>query len=91
VNKDDSLKNCQTLYLTKFGYVTVLSYEKEGAISIAKIVEQLSDMIQIHEDYKYSLPETRQGITIKHILISLCIGLIVYVLITLMQKSKKQQ
>ncbi|MDR2131233.1 MAG: hypothetical protein LBP56_08765, partial [Odoribacteraceae bacterium] len=28
VNKDDSLKNCQTLYLTKFGYVTVLSYEK---------------------------------------------------------------
>lgn len=90
VNKNDSLKNCQTLHLTKFGYVSVLSYEKEGAVPITEIIEQLSDMIQIHADYRYSLPESPKGITIKHILISLCIGLAVYVLITLLQKQKKQ-
>jgi hypothetical protein len=91
VNKDVSVKNCQTLHLAKFGYVSVLSYEKEGAVPIATILGQLSDMIQIQEDYKYSFIEKGKGITIRHLLISLSIGLIVYVLITFLQKSKQQQ
>jgi hypothetical protein len=53
INNDKSLKNCQTLYLTKFGYVSVVSYEKEGAMPITKMLEQLSDIIQIHPEHKY--------------------------------------
>jgi hypothetical protein len=90
INNDKSLKNCQTLYLAKFGYVSVVSYEKEGAMPIAKILEQLSDIIQIHSEHKYSLIETKKGLTFKHIFISFGIGMIVYVLITFFQKFKKQ-
>jgi hypothetical protein len=91
VNNDNSLKNCQTLYFAKFGYVSVLSYEKEGAVPIRIVIGQLSDMIKIQPDYKYSFIEKGKGITIKHILISLSIGLIVYVLIMFVQKSKQKQ
>jgi hypothetical protein len=90
VNNDKSLKNCQTLYLAKFGYVSVISYEKEGAIPIKEILEQLSDMIQINPEYKYSFIEEKKGLTFKHVLISLGIGLIVYISIMFFQKLKKQ-
>jgi hypothetical protein len=90
VNNDKPLKNCQTLYLAKFGYVSVVSYEKEGAMPIAKILEQLSEIIQIHPEHKYSLIETKKGLTFKHVFISFGIGLIVYMSITFFQKLKKQ-
>jgi hypothetical protein len=84
----DRVWNCQTLYPSKFGYVSVLSYEKSGAMPINELLEQLSDMIRIQPEYRYSEP--KKGITVKHILVSLCIGLIVYGLITVLPKLKKR-
>jgi hypothetical protein len=80
--------NCQTLYLTKFGYVTVLSYQKEGSIPLVEVQNQLSDIIRIKPDYQYKEPE-KQGITTKNILFSLLIGIIIFIIISLSTKKKK--
>ena len=75
------LENCQSLYLAKFGYITILSYRKTGAIPLDEMLEQLNDLIRIHPDYQYVEPP-KEGITFRHLLVSLVIGLLVYVLIS---------
>jgi hypothetical protein len=89
IRKDTvTLENCQSLYLTKFGYVTVLFYRKADAIPLDEILGQMNGLIQIHPDYRYTEPE-KKGITLRHIIISLAIGLLVYALISIFTKKRR--
>jgi hypothetical protein len=81
------LENCQSLYPTKFGYVVVLSYRKANGIPLDEMREQLGNLIQIHPDYQYTEPEKR-GITLRHLFVSLAIGALVYVLISVLTKKR---
>jgi hypothetical protein len=84
------IENCQTFYPTKFGYITVLSYKKEGDhIPMGEMLHQLSDLIQIEDEYQY-VPFQKRGISIRHIIISLCAGLFVYSVIAYFPKLKKR-
>ena len=85
-----TIENCQSLYPTKFGYVSVLSYKRSGeSISMDEMNAQLLEIIQIKSEYIYSEPE-KKGISILHIALSLGIGLIVYGLIAYIPKFKKR-
>jgi hypothetical protein len=87
-----ALESCQMFQPTKFGYISVMSYIKnnEAAVSIDELSVQLSKIVTVHPDYKY-VEYRRGGLTFMHVLISLAIGLIVYVLITCISKNKKQR
>jgi hypothetical protein len=88
IRKDTvTLENCQSLYLTKFGYVTVLSYRKADATPLNKILEQITGLIRVHPDYRYAEPK-KGGITFWHLLVSLAIGLLVYALISVFTKKR---
>jgi hypothetical protein len=91
VKKDSvRLENCQTWYPTKFGYVMVLSYKRaQVGISMNEMQLQLKNLICIADDYKYEEPKS-SGISIKHIILSLCIGLFVYGAISYFPKLKKR-
>jgi hypothetical protein len=82
-----TIAHCQLLYLSKFGYVAVLLYQKTAGVSLDEIQTQLAGMIQIQPDYRYREPE-KGGISIKHILLSLVIGLFVYGIIALLTKKR---
>jgi hypothetical protein len=88
----DSLDNCQLLRLTKFGYIMVLTYKKgiAEAMPIEKVSALLSKTISVQPDYAYSEPDKKR-FGLKHILISLAIGIFVYVVITGISKLKKQR
>jgi hypothetical protein len=80
-----TMEHCQLLYLSKFGYVTVLLYQKAAGLPLDEIQTQLAGMICIQPDYRYCEPE-KGGISIRHIAISIAIGLLVYGLIILVTK-----
>lgn len=86
----DLLRNAQMLRLTKFGYVSVLAYTTPAGLLLPdEIVTLLSDAISVQPDYIYSEPEKR-GLNRTHILISLAVGILVYVLIAGFSKLKKK-
>jgi hypothetical protein len=85
-----TMEHCQFLYLSKFGYVTVLLYQKTAGLSLDEVEKQLADMIRIQPDYRYREPE-KGGISIRHIAISIAIGLFVYGLITVLTKRRTIQ
>ena len=82
-----AVQNCQSLYLTKFGYVAALSYRKSGAAPPDEAPEPLSGLIQVHPDYQYAAPK-KGGITFWHLLASLAIGLLAYALIAKFTKKR---
>ena len=85
-----SLESCNTLYLTKFGYISVLSYQKsDGLILLEDINKEMSGIIKIQQDYMYSAP-LKKNISIKKIVISLSIGLLVYVVIVYFPRLKRR-
>lgn len=91
IQKDSSLLNaCQTLYLSKFGYVTIMAYQKGGnALLISSIIDKFinDNNLQVDDNYKYS-PMQKRSFSTKHLLFSLCIGFIVYILIAFFSKKK---
>ncbi|MDR0682422.1 MAG: hypothetical protein LBG15_11340 [Dysgonamonadaceae bacterium] len=93
IRKDTvALESCQMLQPTKFGYISVMSYIKnnEVAVSMDELSAQLSKIVTVHPDYKY-VEYRKEGLTFIHVLISLAIGLIVYVFIMWISKKKKQR
>jgi hypothetical protein len=82
-----TMEHCQLLNLSKFGYVTVLLYQKTSGLPLDEAATQLAGMIQIQPDYRYQEPE-KGGISIRHIALSLVIGLFVYSLIALLTKRR---
>jgi hypothetical protein len=90
IKKDTvAMESCQMLQPTKFGYISIMSYKKnEGAVSMEELSALLSKTVTVHPDYKYA-EYKKDGITLKHILISLTIGIIVYALITFISRKKK--
>lgn len=91
IHASDSLENCQKMYLTKFGYISVLSYKKvDGQFSLDGMSFLLADVISVQPDYAYIEP-ARNEITLLHLLISIGIGVIVYGLITFLPKLKNKK
>jgi hypothetical protein len=93
IRKDTvALESCQMLQPTKFGYVSIMSYTKnnEAAVSIDELSALLSKIVTVHPDYKY-VEYRKEGLTFIHVLISLAIGLIVYVFIMWISKKRKQR
>jgi hypothetical protein len=85
------LENWQMLYLTKLGYVSVMFYaKKNGIVSIDKAPTLFSEIITVHSDYRYQ-EYVKKGISLKHVFVSLVIGLAVYVIITVTSKIKKKK
>lgn len=91
IRKDTSMvKSCQTLYLSKFGYITLMAYQKEeSSMPVSSIVNIFTstDIIQVEDDYKY-FPPQKKSFPVKYLLISLGIGIIVYVLIAFFSKKR---
>lgn len=85
------LKGCQSLYLSKFGYVTCLFYQKgNDAFPVTSLLSDFSasGVIRISGEYAY-IPPQKKGISLLNILYSLGIGVIVYGLIVFFSKRKR--
>ena len=93
ITKDSITLDCaQDLYLTKFGYISVMVYKKTGGTySLSEILDTLFDKIQVQHEYKYTESVPKQRFTIKQIAISVCIGLLVYVVLMFFSKKGKQK
>jgi hypothetical protein len=86
-----AMEHCQTLYPSKFGYVSVMLYKKAaGGIPVNEAEAQLADMIRIQPEYQYREPE-KGGISFMHVAISLAVGLLVYGLIALLTQKRKRK
>ena len=93
ITKDSITLDCaQDLYLTKFGYISIMSYKKaSGIYSLSEVLDSLFDKIQVQQEYKYTEPIPKQRFTVKQIAISACIGLLVYVVMMFFSKKVKQK
>jgi len=91
IEKDTvTVKSCQMLFLTKFGYVSVVAYRKGNqGKPLNEISALLTNIISVEPDYQYKEFE-KKGIGLKHILISLLIGVIVFLIISVTSKKKQQ-
>ena len=91
--KDSITLDCaQDLYLTKFGYISIMSYKKaNGIYSLSEMQNLLFDKIQVKQEYKYIEPVPQQRFTIKQIAIAVCVGLLVYVVLMVFSKKGKQK
>ena len=91
-HRSDLLNMCQAFRLTKFGYIMILTYQKEiaEAMPVEKVSALLSKSISVQSNYIYSEPQ-KKGFSLKNILISLAIGVFVYVLIMGISKLQKKK
>ena len=89
--QSNSFDNCQMLRLTNFGYIMVLLYAKgKEALPIEEVATLLSNSVSVNPFFAYTEPE-KKGLHWKHILISLAIGALVYILIAGIPKLKKKE
>lgn len=88
--KNDTLsyRNCQILYPTKFGFISMWVYQKGKTMLLDETLLQLENLVQIQDEYKYVEP--KGGVFLTHILIALCVGLLVYCAIAFLPKLKKR-
>lgn len=85
------LKGCQSLYLSKFGYVTCLFYQKgSDALPVGSSPGGFFEpgIIRVSDEYAY-IPPQKKGFAWLNLLYSLGIGAIVYGLIVLFSKRKR--
>lgn len=91
IRKDSSLlKSCQTLYLSKFGYITLMAYQKkEAPLPVSSITDIFTstDILQVEGSYKY-IPPQKKSFPVKYLFISLGIGVIVYIFIAFFSKKR---
>ena len=89
--KDSVALDCeQNLQLTKFGYISTTNYRKaNGTYSLMEMSDLLSNNIEVQQEYKYAEPVPNQHFTVKNIVISVCVGLLVYLVIMFLSKKKK--
>ena len=88
--KDSITLECvQDLFLTKFGYISMMSYRKEdGSYTLPEISELLSGSILVQQEYKYIEQASKRGFTGRQIIFSVCIGLFVYAILMFLLKKK---
>jgi len=87
-----TIDGLQDMLLTKFGYISMLSYKKpEGIYALQAVANLLSGSIRVEETFKYTEPVVTQRFTLKQIAFTLCIGLLVYVIIMFVFKDKKDK
>lgn len=91
--KDSVALECvQDLLLTKFGYVSLSGYQKEdGKYALSELLDIMTQSVQIQQAYKYVEPTPKQHFTLLQVIVSVCIGLLTYVVITLFSKRKKNK
>lgn len=91
--KDSVALECiQDLLLTKFGYVSLSGYQKEGGkYTLREQLDMMTNSIQIQQPYKYVEPVPEQHFTLIQVIVSVCIGLLVYVIIIFFSKKKKNK
>lgn len=91
IRKNSSLiKSCQTLYVSKFGYILLMAYQKEEvALPVSSITDIFTSAgnLQVEDNYKY-IPPQKKSFPLKYLLLSLGIGGIVYVLIAFLTKKR---
>lgn len=90
--KDSVEVTCvQDLLLTKFGYISISCYAKgDNAQTQSRNITQLiSKSIKVEPDYQYTEPEKPSVFTLRNIGISVGIGLLVFLIITILGKKKK--
>lgn len=89
--KDSVALECvQDLLLAKFGYVSLSGYQKEGGkYALSELLDIMTNSIQIQQPYKYVEPAPKQHLTFVQVTISVCIGLLAYIIITFFSKRKK--
>lgn len=92
IRKDSVLlKGCQSLYLSKFGYVTLTLYQKgDNDLAIDSLLYDFnrSGCIKVEDEYSY-IPPQEKGLSFTHFLYASGIGGIVYLLIVFFSKRKK--
>lgn len=77
------------LSISKFGYVSVVAYQKEDAeYSISQLKELFIKSIHIDSDYQYVFL-SKNYISFWQMILSIAIGGVVYYLIMLICKYKK--
>lgn len=84
------LKGCQSLYVSKFGYITLMLYQKgNDALPIDSLLGKFNDSgcLKVDQEYRYTPPQ-KEGLSFTHFLYALGIGGIVYLLIAFFPKRK---
>lgn len=92
IRKDSSqLRACQTLHLSKFGYISFMTYQKKEDTCLSEIIDTIATIgcLRVKENYRYIHPQEKT-ISYKHLLYSLGIGILVYILIALLSKKRKK-
>ena len=90
ISKDTTTIKClQCLLLTKFGYIGIMSYDDNIISGKPEIITRtVINSIDIQEDYKYTEPENKSAFTPDKIAIALGIGVLVFIIMTLIDKRK---
>lgn len=83
------LKGCQSLYVSKFGYITLMLYQRNDALPIDSLLGKFNDSgcLKVDQEYRYTPPQ-KEGLSFTHFLYALGIGGIVYLLIAFFPKRK---
>ena len=84
------LKGCQSLYVSKFGYIALMLYQKgNDALPIDSLLGKFNDSgcLKVDQEYRYTPPQ-KEGLSFTHFLYALGIGGIVYLLIAFFPKRK---
>jgi len=81
------MRKCHTLYLTKHGYVSVVTYSKSGGKPIGQVQNQMSGLIQVAPEFCYSEP-LQQSASVGYFIFSLTLALVVYVILSILAKKR---
>jgi len=92
IYKDSAIVNCQQiLLLSRFGYICIAYYDKNEIPSASDtVLQKLIQDIDIDNDYVYVEPHNEPTFTPGKIAIALGIGVLVYLIMTLLDKRKKK-
>ena len=72
----------QSLYLTKFGYISVTGYKKpNGTYQIKDVSTSVLNGINVESDYQYQEPQGGARFSVKQILMAIGIGFVVYLML----------
>lgn len=93
IKKDTTLlHSCQSMLATKFGYITLLAYQKSTNESVAADYTDTllkEGIITVSDDYKYEQPAEGR-FSFVHLFLSVCIGAFVFIVITIIPKIRKK-
>lgn len=85
------LNGCQTLYLSKFGYIALTLYQKgNNAFPVDSLLRDFdyTQIMKVRDDYQY-VPPQKKSFSFVYLLYSMGVGCLVYLSIIFFSKRKQ--